>query len=98
MKCVRLNNIFENLNDLQRLKTLILNVYKLPTYVNVFSLFSVTMETEIKGGVCLALAGLPRLSIGATAMPRPPETITKETTVHPKETIILKTSVSFTLS
>jgi len=62
--------------------------------VSVFSLFSVTMETEIKGRVCLALA---RLAV-STAMPRPPETITKETTIDPKETIILKTSVSFTLS
>lgn len=58
------------------------------------------MWTEIKGRVCLAPAHLLRLNIGAvsTAMPRPPETITKETTVHPKETTTLKTSVSFTLS
>lgn len=54
------------------------------------------MWAEVKGRVILATALLSRVSIGvvSTAVPRPPETITKETTVHPRETITLKASVS----
>lgn len=54
------------------------------------------MWAEVKGRVILAMARLSGVSIGAvsTAVPRLPETITKETTVHPRETITLKASVS----